>query len=64
MGKKTLSPVPCPICKAGVEKITVDEESILNAKRVPVLIPAKCVNGHSVVLFVDRQFTIRDVEVE
>jgi len=62
VGKKKLSTVPCPICKGAVEEITVDEESITESKRVPVLIPAKCTNGHNVILFVDRNFTIRDVE--
>ena len=62
VGKKKLSAVPCPVCKGSVEDITVEEESITEAKRVPVLIPAKCKNGHQVVLFVDRQFTVRDVE--
>ncbi len=62
MGKKKLSTVPCPVCKGTVEEITVDEESITEAKRVPVLIPAKCTKGHNVILFVDRNFTIRDVE--
>jgi hypothetical protein len=46
-----------------VEGIVVDEESIVNAKRVPILVPAKCENGHSVILFVDKQFVVRDVEV-
>ncbi|TFF96865.1 hypothetical protein EU546_00425 [Candidatus Thorarchaeota archaeon] len=62
MGKKTLNAVPCPSCNGVVEGITVEEESITNAKRVPVLIPAKCSKGHQVVLFVDKQFTVRDVE--
>jgi len=62
VGKKKLSTVPCPVCKGTVEEITVDEESITEAKRVPVLIPAKCTKGHNVILFVDRNFTIRDVE--
>ena len=62
MGKKKLNVVPCPVCKGTVEEITVEEESIIEAKRVPVLIPAKCTDGHNVILFVDRNFTIRDVE--
>ncbi len=62
VGKIKLSAVPCPICKSTVEEITVEEESITEAKRVPVLIPTKCTNGHNVILFVDRKFTIRDVE--
>jgi hypothetical protein len=62
VGKKKLSAVPCPVCKGPVEEVIVDEESITEAKRVPVLVPAKCKNSHQVVLFVDRQFTVRDVE--
>lgn len=61
--KQTLNTVPCPECKGPVEGIVVEEDSISNAKRVPVLVPAKCKNGHSVILFVDKQFTVRDVEV-
>jgi hypothetical protein len=34
----------------------------LNAKRVPVIVPAKCKKGHAVILFVDKTFAIRDVE--
>jgi RecJ-like exonuclease len=62
MGKKTLNTVPCPICNGSVEGITVDKASISDAKRVPVLVPAKCKKNHQVVLFVDRQFAVRDVE--
>jgi hypothetical protein len=40
----------------------VEEESIKTATRIPVIIPAKCSKKHSVVLFVDRNFTVRDVE--
>ena len=62
MGKTTLNTVPCPECKGPVEDIVVEEDSITNAKRIPVLVPAKCSNGHNVILFVDKQFTVRDVE--
>ena len=62
MGKKNLNTVPCPICDGSVDGITVEEESITEAKRIPVLVPAKCSNGHQVILFVDKQFTVRDVE--
>lgn len=62
MGKKTLNSIPCPVCKGMIEGIIVEEESIITAKRIPVLVPAKCAKGHQVVLFVDRQFTVRDVE--
>jgi hypothetical protein len=63
MGKTTLNTVPCPDCKGSIEGIVVEEDSITNAKRIPVLVPAKCTNGHNVILFVDKQFTVRDVEM-
>ena len=63
MGKIELSTVPCPVCKSPITGVTVEEDSILEATRVPVLIPAKCSGGnHPVVLFVDKQFAIRDIE--
>ena len=58
----TLNTVPCPECRGPIEGIVIEEDSITNAKRIPVLVPAKCSNGHNVILFVDRKFTIRDVE--
>ncbi len=45
-----------------MDGVTVDEESIKTAARVPVIVPAKCGKGHSVVLFVDRNLTVRDIE--
>ncbi|MCK5151383.1 MAG: hypothetical protein KAQ65_06075 [Candidatus Thorarchaeota archaeon] len=62
MGNKTLNAVPCPRCDGTVKDVVVDEESITSAKRVPVLVTTRCTNNHSVVLFVDRNFTVRDVE--
>jgi len=62
VGKKNLNPVPCPICDSSIDGISVEENSITEAKRIPVLVPAKCSNGHQVILFVDKQFTVRDVE--
>ena len=62
MGKMTLNTVPCPECKGSIEGIVIEADSITNAKRIPVLVPAKCSNGHNVILFVDRKFTVRDVE--
>jgi len=62
VGKKNLNPIPCPICNGSIGGIAVEEESISEAKRIPVLVPAKCSNGHQVILFVDKQFTVRDVE--
>jgi len=63
MGKTTLNTVPCPECKGSIDGIVIEEESITNAKRVPVLVPAKCSNGHNVILFVDKTFTVRDAEM-
>ncbi|MFW9792965.1 MAG: hypothetical protein ACFFEE_01585 [Candidatus Thorarchaeota archaeon] len=63
MGKKTLDTVPCPNCRDAIEGIVVEEDSIINAKRIPVLVPAKCTNGHNVILFIDKNFTVRDVEL-
>ncbi len=57
-----MSIVPCPKCDGMIKDVVVDEDSIANAKRVPVLVTTRCTNNHSVVLFVDRNFTIRDVE--
>jgi len=62
VGKKNLNPVPCPVCDSLINGISVEETSITEAKRIPVLVPAKCSNGHQVILFVDKQFTVRDVE--
>lgn len=62
MGKKNLNTVPCPVCDGAIDGVTVEEESITEAKRVPVLVPAKCSKGHQVILFVDKKFTVRDVE--
>lgn len=62
LGNITLSQVPCPKCDGQVKGIVVDEDAIAHAKRVPVLVAARCTNDHPVVLFVDRNFTIRDVE--
>jgi hypothetical protein len=62
VGKKNLNIVPCPVCDASIDGVVVEEESITEAKRIPVLVPAKCKNGHQVILFVDKSFTVRDVE--
>ncbi len=62
MPVRTLNTVPCPVCKGKVEGVTVEEDTILKATRVPVMVLGKCENGHAVVLFVDRNFTVRDIE--
>jgi hypothetical protein len=45
-----------------IQEVEIDEDSIINAPRVPVLINAACSRGHQVVLFVDRNFNIREAE--
>jgi len=60
--KRELVPVRCPVCNELITGLAVEERVILEAKRIPVIVPARCKNGHSVVLFVDRNFMVRDVE--
>jgi len=60
--RRVLQNYPCPVCGEQISGVTVDEESIRSAPRVPVLIPAKCERGHQVVLFVDRNLEIREAE--
>lgn len=62
MGRWSLNVVPCPVCKGTVIGVAIDEDSISNAPRVPVLVPANCKKGHAVILFVDGPFAIRDGE--
>ncbi|NWF95212.1 MAG: hypothetical protein HXY34_03635 [Candidatus Thorarchaeota archaeon] len=64
MGKRTLKPVPCPGCKDGTRiRIEIEEDLVLSAKKHPVMVAAKCENGHSIVAYVDARFEIRDVEL-
>ncbi|MDF1540351.1 MAG: hypothetical protein P1Q69_15760 [Candidatus Thorarchaeota archaeon] len=63
LANRTLSAVSCPKCDGQVKGIVIDEDSITNAKRVQVLVSARCSNDHPVVLFVDQDFTIRAVVV-
>jgi hypothetical protein len=62
LGRWSLNVVPCPVCKGTVTGVAVDEGSISNTPRVPVLVLAKCKKGHAVVLPVHGTFAIRDVE--
>jgi hypothetical protein len=43
-------------------KVEVEATTITEAKRHPVIVTAKCPNGHSIVVFVDKNFQVRDVE--
>ncbi|MFX0108592.1 MAG: hypothetical protein ACFE7R_09930, partial [Candidatus Hodarchaeota archaeon] len=44
-------------------KADVEETTITEATRLPVIITAKCPKNHSLVVFVDGNFQVRDVEV-
>ena len=62
MTQRALPRYPCPTCGVFIQEVIVEEEAILNAPRVPVLINASCEKGHQCVLFVDRNFAIREAE--
>ncbi|MEM2143575.1 MAG: hypothetical protein QXS20_09505 [Candidatus Thorarchaeota archaeon] len=63
MGRRILKQVKCPKCGSIIDGVVVDEDSVLQATRVPVFVTAKCKSGDAVLLMVDRAFLIRDVEV-
>ncbi|MHA2379296.1 MAG: hypothetical protein ACXADS_08460 [Candidatus Thorarchaeota archaeon] len=64
MTQVALNPFACPRCAKGtLVKVRVEESTIIEAKRHPVIITAKCPNGHWLVVFVDKNFQVRDVEV-
>ena len=64
MTQVALNPFACPGCAKGtLVKVEVEETTIIGAKRHPVIITAKCPNGHWLVVFVDKNFQVRDVEV-
>ncbi|MFX1564768.1 MAG: hypothetical protein ACFFCH_02135 [Promethearchaeota archaeon] len=62
MTRRELPWYPCPTCGVIIQEVSVEEEALLTAPRVPVLINATCEKGHQCVLFVDRNFTIREAE--
>ncbi len=62
MTRRELPRYPCPTCGIFIQGINVEEEAILTAPRVPVLINAICAQGHHCVLFIDRNFVIREAE--
>ena len=58
-----LNPFSCPACSKGtIVKVEVDTTTITEAKRHPVIVTATCPKGHSLVVFVDKNFQVRDVE--
>jgi hypothetical protein len=64
MASRTLTPFICPECKNGdLVKIQIDEEHILEAERLPAFVTVSCSKNHVLVLLVDRNFSIRDIEV-
>ncbi|MHA2206931.1 MAG: hypothetical protein ACXADL_12165, partial [Candidatus Thorarchaeota archaeon] len=63
MAKVELRPFNCPACKDGnFVKIEIDEDIITKAKRLPAMVTTKCAKKHSLVLFVDGNFQVRDIE--
>jgi hypothetical protein len=62
MPNRKLANFPCPVCRAMITGVTVKEEDILESKRSPAIVPAKCPNLHDIALYVDKEFRIRDAE--
>ena len=63
MTRKKLRPFICPVCGNGsLVEVEIEEEFITQAKRIPAMMTAKCNKSHSLVLFVDANFQIRDIE--
>jgi hypothetical protein len=63
MTRVSLSPFNCPVCKDGtLVRVDVDEDSIKKAKRLPAMVTVNCSKNHTLVLFVDGGFQVRDVE--
>jgi hypothetical protein len=60
--ERKLQNYPCPVCKALISGVIVKEEDILESKRSPAIVPAKCPKKHDVALYVDKQFRVRDAE--
>jgi hypothetical protein len=54
----------CPACNDGTMiRIEIDEDAIKKAPRLPAAITTTCSKNHSLVVFVDGNFQVRDVEV-
>jgi hypothetical protein len=64
MAKISLTPFNCPECRSGnLVKVEIEEQFIKEARRLPAMVTATCSKNHSLVLFVDGNFQIRDIEV-
>ncbi|MFW9849831.1 MAG: hypothetical protein ACFFF4_11865 [Candidatus Thorarchaeota archaeon] len=64
MAGRALTPFVCPECRNGeLVKLEIEEKRIHEAERLPALVTVSCSNNHVLVLFVDGNFTIRDIEV-
>ncbi len=63
MARRKLRPFSCPVCGNGsLVEVEVEESFITEAKRIPAMMTTSCRGGHTLVLFVDANFQIRDVE--
>jgi hypothetical protein len=60
--ERKLKSYPCPVCRAMISGIVINEEDILHSKRSPAIVPARCPKKHDVALYIDKQFMIRDAE--
>ncbi|MHA1948808.1 MAG: hypothetical protein ACXAAO_02020 [Candidatus Thorarchaeota archaeon] len=59
-----LTQFACPACQDDSQvHIEVEETTITEAERYPAIITARCPKDHSLVVFVDANFKIRDVEI-
>lgn len=59
-----LTQFACPACQDGSQVyVEVEKTRISQAERHPTIVTTRCPNDHSLVVFVDASFTIRDVEV-
>lgn len=64
MTKVKLSPFQCPACGNGsLVGVEVDEKIITEAKRLPAILTTNCSKNHTLVLFIDGKFKIRDIEI-
>ena len=63
MAKAKLKQFAWPACQDKTfVYVEVEETKITEAKRYPTIVTAKCPNDHSLVVFVDTNFQVRDVE--
>ena len=64
MASKKLNPFQCPACRNGsLVEVEIDENVVTNAERLPVIVTTNCAKEHTLVLFIDGKFKIRDIEI-